>query len=339
MDTQAETIYRLGIDLGTSRVSIATSTGQRHTEVSCVGYAKDLIARKRLGVDHLVGQDALDNRLAVDLVWPLADGNIRGKEAVASVSILLRTMIEQSLPDRRPGDRIYAAIGIPAIASIENKQDIIEATRGIVDKLLIVSEPFAVAFALDKFDENLIVDIGAGTTDLCALKGTFPGPGDQVTLNFAGNFLTRVLTERILAKHPEVQLTDKIVNQIKEKYGYVSDTSDPVLVDLRVKGMPQRYDLTEIVRDACLELTNPICSAIQELIGNFDPDFQDALKANILVAGGGSRLKGIDRAIEKSLAPYGGGRATCVQDSEFCGATGCLKMASEIPEEMWEEIA
>jgi flagellar biosynthesis protein FlhA len=85
MDSQSDSIYRLGIDLGTSRTSVATSTGVRLTQLSCIGYAKDLIARKRLGVDHLVGQEALDNRLALDLVWPLADGNIRGSDDVASV--------------------------------------------------------------------------------------------------------------------------------------------------------------------------------------------------------------------------------------------------------------
>lgn len=339
MDSQGDGIYRLGIDLGTSRTSVATSTGVRLTQLSCIGYAKDLIARKRLGVDYLVGQEALDNRLALDLVWPLADGNIRGSEDVASVTILLREVISAALPERKPGDRIYAAIGVPAVASIKNKQDIIDATKGLVDKLLIVSEPFAVAFALDKFDENLIVDIGAGTTDLCALKGTFPGPDDQVTLTFAGNFLTNTLTEGILKAYPDVQLTEKIVNSIKEKYGYVSDTSDPVMVELRVKGIPSKYDLTEIVREACLALTNPLCAAIQTLIGNFDPDFQDALKANIVIAGGGSRLRGIDRAIEKSLEIYGGGRAVCIQDAEFCGATGCLKMAIEIPDDMWDELS
>lgn len=336
--SKSGTVFHVGIDLGTSRTSIATSTGERLTQISCVGYAKDLIARKRLGAEYLLGQNALDNRLALNLVWPLAEGNIKGDEDIASVSLLIQHVIETALPERTAEDKVYAAIGVPAEASVKNKRDILTATQDLVDKILIVSEPFAVAFALDKLDENLIVDIGAGTTDLCALKGTFPAPEDQVTLPFAGNFLSAKLEEGILRQYPDVQLTQKIINSIKERHGYASETSDRILVELRVKGIPSEYDLTDIVKEACLELTNPICNAIQNLIGNFDPDFQDQMRNKIILAGGGSRLRGIDRAIEKSLERYGGGRATCVPDSEFCGATGCLKLAHEIPTEMWSEL-
>lgn len=338
MTDAGKTVYFVGIDLGTSRTSIATSTGERLTRVSCVGYARDLIARKRFGREYLLGQEALDNRLALNMVWPLAEGNIRDDEAIASVTLLLRNIIEEAIPDLEEGDQIFGAVGVPAEASIKNKKDILAATEGVLDKVLIVSEPFAVAFAIDKLTENLIVDIGAGSTDLCALKGTFPGPGDQLTLPIAGNFLTQKLGEYIHAQYPDVQLSDKILNSIKERYGYASDNADPIMVELRVKGIPGQYDLTSIVHEACLDLTRPICEAIQQLIGDFDPDFQDTLRNNVIVAGGGSRLRGIDRAIERSLVPYGGGQAMCVPDSEFCGATGCLRMAQEIPVEMWADL-
>ena len=338
MAESTKTVYFVGIDLGTSRTSIATSTGARLTHVTCVGYAKDLIARKHLGHEYLLGQAALDNRLALNLVWPLADGNIRSDDDIESVTLLLRHVIQSALPELEEGDEIYGAVGVPAEASIKNKKDILRATENVLDKVLIVSEPFAVAFAIDKLTENLIVDIGAGSTDLCALKGTFPGPDDQATLPIAGNFLTQRLGEYILARYPDVQLSDKILNTIKERFGYASESADPIMVELRVKGIPGQYDLTDIVKQACLDLTQPICESIQRLIGDFDPDFQDTLRNNIIVAGGGSRLRGIDRAIEKSLEAYGGGRATCVPDSEFCGATGCLKMAHEIPVEIWAEL-
>jgi hypothetical protein len=44
----SETVY-LGIDLGTSRTSITTSTGSRETVWSYVGYPKDHVARKKFG--------------------------------------------------------------------------------------------------------------------------------------------------------------------------------------------------------------------------------------------------------------------------------------------------
>jgi rod shape-determining protein MreB len=85
-------------------------------------------------------------------------------------------------------------------------------------------------------------------------------------------------------------------------------------------------------------LTDPICEAVQKLVGEFDPEFQEKLRNNVIIAGGGSRLRGIDRAVEKGLEEYGGGDAFTVQDAEFAGAEGSLKMALEMPEEYWEQL-
>jgi rod shape-determining protein MreB len=328
-----------GIDLGTSRSTITTSTGKRMTTLSCVGYCKDFIARKRFGRDYLLGEAALEHRLALELVWPLEHGVIREDErSQAATQLIVSHLIEQTLPELGTNDQLLTAIGVPAQASLNSKKAILEAIEPLVGKLLVVSEPFAVAYGLDRFDECLIVDIGAGTTDLCRMHGSYAGETDQVTLDIAGNFLDRELMAAIQEKYPEVQLTPQIAKGIKEKYGYVYDTSDPVKVTLTSKGIQGEYDLTDVLHQACLKLADPIGAAIQELVGTFDPDFQERLRNNVILAGGGSRLRGMDRAIEKGLAPYGGGRVISVDDAEFCGAMGALKMCEEMPTEEWDQI-
>ncbi|QTA92631.1 rod shape-determining protein [Desulfonema magnum] len=332
-------IFYVGIDLGTSRTSIATSTGKRLSATTCVGYPKDIISKKRFGKAYLLGEEALDNRLGLNMVWPLAEGVIRADErATEATGLILRHIIAEALSDKQEADEIYAAIGVPAQASFNNKRAIIDITEDFIDKILIVSEPFAVAYSIDRFDETLIVDIGGGTTDLCRMHGAIPDEADQMTLKIAGNYLDDKITKAILEKFPDVQLTPRIIRRIKEKYGYVSDVSEPVKVPLTENGIPSEYDITEILRESCLKLTHPICEAIQKLVGTFDPDFQEKLRNNIIIAGGGSRLKGIDRAIEKSLQVYGGGNAATVQDAEYCGSIGALKMCMEMPEEYWEKI-
>ncbi len=332
-------IFHIGIDLGTSQTSIATSTGKRFTTTTCVGYAKDVIARKRFGKDHLLGEEALENRLSLDMVWPLADGVICEEDrALEATGLILRHIIAESLAEKQENDKLYVAIGVPAQASINNKKAIIDVTKDFIDKIIIVSEPFSVAYSINRFDECLIVDIGGGTTDLCRMHGSIPDEEDQETLKYAGNFLDDELAKAILEKFPEVQLTPKIIRNIKEKYGYVSEVSELVKVKLTKRGIPAEYNITEILRESCLKLANPISKAIQELVGSFDPDFQEKLRNNIIIAGGGSRLKGIDIAIEKSLDAYGGGDAICVRDAEHCGSVGALKMCMEMPDEYWEKI-
>ena len=334
----AEKFY-VGIDLGTSRTSVVTSTGKRATVRTCIGFPKDVISMKRLGREYLLGDEALENRLALNLIWPLAEGVICDDEqAEEATGRILKHVLEQALPEKKEEDQVYAAIGVPARAGLKDKKKILRITQEILHKKLIVSEPFAVAYALDRFDESLVVDIGAGTTDLCRMHGSLPEEDDQITLKTAGNFLDNELMQAILKKYPDVQLTSKIIRNIKEKYGYIADTADPVNVTLVSAGVPAEYDITDILRDSCLKLTDPICTAVQQLIGSFDPDFQERLRRNIILAGGGSRLKGIDLAVEKSLEAYGGGNVACVQDAEYCGAIGALKMSMEMPGEYWEKI-
>ena len=65
----------LGIDLGTSRTSITTSTGFRQTVWSYVGYPKDHVAKKKLGGrDIIYGKEVLDNRMSLNVYRPLAGG-------------------------------------------------------------------------------------------------------------------------------------------------------------------------------------------------------------------------------------------------------------------------
>ena len=95
-------VFYVGIDLGTSRTSIATSTGKRVSTRTCVGYSKDIVSRKRFGKDYLMGDEALDNRLGLNMVWPLAEGVIRDDEkSLEGTGLILRHIIAEALPDKK----------------------------------------------------------------------------------------------------------------------------------------------------------------------------------------------------------------------------------------------
>ena len=82
----------------------------------------------------------------------------------------------------------------------------------------------------------------------------------------------------------------------------------------------------------------PIVEALDKLVSTFDPEFQDRLRQNVLVAGGGSRIHGLDRAIEEALIPFGGGKVRSVQEPVYAGANGALKIAYDMPTEAWEQL-
>ena len=53
-------------------------------------------------------------------------------------------------------------------------------------------------------------------------------------------------------------------------------------------------------------LSQPIVTGLRELIGRFDPEFQQRMLQNIVLGGGGSQLRGLDRVIEEAMTEYGG---------------------------------
>ena len=76
-----------------------------------------------------------------------------------------------------------------------------------------------------------------------------------------------------------------------------------------------------------------------KLIGTFDPEFQERLKGRVLLAGGGSQIRGLDRAISEEMQRIlGGGNVIRIEEPMYGGANGALKIAHDMPEEYWEQL-
>ncbi|MBL8800757.1 MAG: rod shape-determining protein [Planctomycetes bacterium] len=334
-------VLYLGIDLGTSRTSVTASNGVRETVASYVGYPKDVVARKLLQKDVLFGDEALEKRLSLDFYRPLAHGVIKSDNESAknlkAAADLIGEIIRRARPRR--DELIYAVIGAPAQASINNKEAILKAAKEHVDSVMLCSEPFSVAYGIDMLDDTLVIDIGAGTTDLCRMHGTMPEDADQITNTFAGDHIDETLAKLIREKHPEAQFSIQMIKSIKEKHSNVADNMPPVVVNFPVKGKPTPFDITDLVRTSCRSIVPPMVDAIGELIGTFDPEFQERLKGRVLLGGGGSQIRGLDAEIERQMYErLGGGKVLRVEESMYGGANGALKIAHDMPAEYWEKL-
>jgi rod shape-determining protein MreB len=229
-------------------------------------------------------------------------------------------------------------VGVPAEALRVSRQHLRNAVIGIADSLMIVSEPFAVAYGLDTLLHSLIIDIGAGTTDFCVMNGHYPTEEEQRTLLNAGDAVDDQLMTLLRTRFPEAQLTIHTVRQWKEKYSFVGEPARPVIVTAPVSGKPTTLDITNEVRRACESLVPPIVETMLDLISRADPDYQDKLRHNIILAGGGSQIAGLADALMTALAEVGGGRVLAVEDPVYAGAGGSLAIAREAPEADWERL-
>lgn len=338
-------VLYIGMDLGTSRTSVSASNGVRETVYSVVGYPKDVVSQKLLKKDVLFGKEALEKRLSLRMYKPLekgvlkySDGDDQDRSEVEKAARdLIREAIRLAQP--RKDELVYAVIGAPAQASIQNREAIIEAARATVDSVMLCSEPFAVAYGLDMLEDALVIDIGAGTTDLCRMHGTMPDEADQLTITYAGDAVDRKLAELIGATCPGAGFTPQMVKDIKERYSFVGAAASPVMVTLPVDGKPTQFDITAQVQEACSILVDPIVDGLRKLIGSFDPEFQHRLRNRVLLAGGGSMIKGLDTAIEEAMnRDLGGGKVIRVEEPIYGGSNGALKIAHDMPEEYWEQL-
>lgn len=333
-----ENILHIGIDLGTSQSSIAASSGVRKTVQSIVGWPKDLVAQKLIKKPIVFGDEALKYRLSVDLYYPLERGVIKkgtSRDEEAAMQ-LIKALIEMARP--ASGEKVHVVIGAPAEASVVDQQSLIDGAKDFVDAVMVVSEPFTVAYGLSTLDNALVVDIGAGTVDLCRMHGTFPQEGDQKTLYKAGNYVDQKYYELLVEKHPEGRITQLMAKRSKEASSLVSSAKGVVQLTFPVAGVPFSHDVTEELQKACESIVPEILEALTDLVAEHDPEFQEALRQNIVLAGGGSQIRGLAALIEEYLQELGGGKVRVVDDYVYAGANGALLLAQEADKSYWHYI-
>ena len=341
-------IFYIGMDLGTFKTSVASSSGVRDVVFSAVGWPKDHIARGMLGRDLVFGQDIVEQRLALNVVRPFERGVLKYTSGAATLTPekidkhkkAANLLVEHAVAMTRPpkGAPIYGVIGAPSRATILNKKVLLEAAKSAFDAVLICSEPFTIAYGMNRLSHTLVVDIGAGTVDICPIYGTFPAEEDQVTLPCGGDFIDDAFVTQLRKAYPDVQISLNMAREIKEKYGFVHEINERAVVTLPVAGKPKEIDVTEPLKSACRTLVQPIVQGLREVIARFDPEFQQKMLQNIVLGGGGSQLKGLDRVIEDAMKEYGGAKVKKVGDAVYAGAVGALKLAMGMPDEYWNQI-
>ena len=333
-----ETLY-IGVDLGTFRSVMVSSDGHDEKVLTVIGTPRDQIAKGFLKRDVLFGEEALKNRLALNLFRPLEHGVIKDTaDDKQFIAHFITNII--GLGDPEDYDRVVAVIGAPAEASHVDKTAIFDAAAGSVNACMIISEPFAVAYALDKIEHSLVVDIGAGTTDLCRVYGTIPSPLDQMHINYAGDRIDASIISEIQKKYAGAQITKDMARRWKEVYSFVggSEPDEPIIVDFSIEGKSMSLDITDCICNACEIIVEPIVSSVKELIAGSNPEYHDAFRRNIILAGGGSGIHGLGDMIENRLADLGDVEVLTVEDPLELGAMGGLRLAMEVPEDMWKNL-
>lgn len=330
----------VGIDLGTSRSSISASNGERHVVDSYVGWPLDMVARKVIKKAVLIGREALENRSMLDLRRPLENGVIKdGSETDAlAVQELLRHLVSLIGINGKP-HKLRAVVGVPAEAMKTSRLRLRTAMDGIADSVMLVSEPFAVAYGTEALLHAMVIDIGAGTADICVMQGRYPTEDDQRTLPNAGDSIDQRLFGSLQEHHPQAQFSIHAVRAWKEKWSFVGEPKRRVVVTTAADGKPIEIDITEDLRAACESIVAPIAETARDLVARVEPEYQQRVLNNIILSGGSSLIAGLPEALKSALSELGKAQITLVQDPVFAGSDGGLAIARDASDGDWEKLS
>jgi rod shape-determining protein MreB len=345
---EAKAVF-IGMDLGTYKTSVASSTGGRDVIPTAVGRPRDAVARTMLGREVVFGNDLVQHRLALDIVRPFERGQLKytspneagvDPQQENACKEAARLVVAHAVSLTRPpkGVPVYGVIGAPSRASVVNKKVLLEAAQETFDGVMIISEPFSIAYGMNRLHDTLVVDIGAGTIDICPVYGTFPSEDEQVTVSAGGDLIDETFLALLKEKYPQARCTLNMAREIKEKYGFVHDVNEKAIVMLPVEGRPTPFDVTDALKAACTSLVPAIVHGLREVVARFDPEFQSRMLQNIVLGGGGSQIKGLDRVLEEAMKEFGGARVKKVYDAVFAGAVGALKLAMNMPIECFHQL-
>jgi rod shape-determining protein MreB len=302
-----------------------------------------MVARKIVKKSVLIGREALENRPMLDLHRPLERGVMKegSEKDEAAVRELLRYLVMLVGGKQKEHDQeaVRAVVGVPAEAFRASKQRLREVMKGVAESLLIVSEPFSVAYGLEEFLHTMIIDIGAGTTDFCVMNGRYPTDDDQRTLTNAGDSVDEQLVKLVQDRHPQAQFSIHMVREWKEKWSFVGEPRNRVVVTVPIAGKPTQIDITDQMRTACESLLPPVTETMLELLSRVEPEYQEKVRNNLILSGGSSLIPGLAESLQERLHEVGGGRVRRVEDPVFAGSNGGLALALDAEEADWEKLS
>jgi rod shape-determining protein MreB len=156
---------------------------------------------------------------------------------------------------------------------------------------------------MNRLTDSIVVDIGAGTTDICPIYGTYPKEEDQVTVALGGDAIDEAFLRKMREAHPQAQLSLNMAREIKEKFGFVHEVNETAVVELPVNGRPTPLDVSAALKEACKLIVAPIVEGLR----NGRCPFRSGIptpERNIVLAGGGSQLAVWIGSLKSPFVPW-----------------------------------
>lgn len=319
----------IGIDLGTKNSLVySTVKGIIFKEPSVVIYDKDTEKIRAIGEEARQMAGHLTSNL--EIIRPIKQGVIVDYNVMEKMMKHLISKAVGRYTFRKPRISICVPSGV---AEIEKKA-IVEATyQAGAREVFLVEEPIAAAIGagvdITKPFGNMVVDIGAGTTDAAVIS--MAGVVVSGSIKVAGDAFDQAILNYVRKNH-NLFIGEAIAEGIKIKVGTAVEEADPRMMEIKgrniLTGLPKTITLTsEEIRVALKDATNQIVELVHGILEKTPPELAaDIVDRGIILTGGGALLHGMDTLIEQRT----GVTALTVQDAMSVVVAGTGKYADVI---------
>jgi rod shape-determining protein MreB len=292
----------LAIDLGTANTLVyAKGKGIVVSEPSIVAI------NKVTGKVEAVGRDAKEmlGRTPGNIVAirPMKDGVIADFEITEK---MLSHFIRRA-HNRNTLVRPRIIIGIPSeVTQVEKRAVKDSALKAKASEVYLVDQAMAAAIGaglpITEPSGNMVVDIGGGTTDIAVIS--LAGIVYSKSVRVAGNEMDESIIQYIKKKY-NLLIGERTAEQIKLEIGSAYPLDEPLTLEIKgrdlIEGIPKTLTITDAeIREALAEPISLIVNAVRVALERTPPELSaDIVDRGIVLTGGGSLLKNLDRLLRE----------------------------------------
>ncbi len=318
----------LAIDLGTANTLVyAKNKGIVVREPSIVAVNKITNNVEAVGKEakEMLGRTP-GNIVAIR---PMKDGVIADFEVTEK---MIKYFIEKA-HGRRFLVKPRIVISVPSeITQVEKRAVKDSALRAGATEVYLIEQAMAAAIGaglpITDPTGNMIVDIGGGTTDVAVIS--LAGIVYSRSVRVAGNEMDDAIIQYIKRKY-NLLIGERTAEQVKMEIGSAFPLDEEMTMEIKgrdlVEGVPKTLVVSdEEIREALSETVATIVEAVRVALERTPPELSaDIMDKGIIIAGGGSMLKNLDKRLREET----GLPVTLAEDPLACVALGTGQMLTD----------
>lgn len=291
----------IGIDMGSSKVAVCVSNGETVSVPSDVMKMADTGEIVSLGEKNSILGLVMANAVTVKAI---KGGEVADAELA---EMMIKAVAKKALVASSARGIHTAMIALSLNMNDMNKMlmmDIISriGARNTVAVPSIIAAAYGAGRDVFSNKGTLAVDIGANKTDMAMI--TMGGIVSSKSIS-VGSFDINAQIIRFIKEKKKLIIGENIAEEIKKEIVDVffpSEKKMKIRGRCTITGMPKESEIVSKEMFSCLrKVAQKIADAVKELVVSVPPELTfDMVEQGIILTGGGSLLKGMEKLIEKS---------------------------------------